>query len=242
MTRVVHLVGCACLLALLVLGAAPARAAPPGGARASAQVYLLTGLIGITSGLDGLAAKIRQRGVPASMASPGGWATLAESAVREHRGGRARSIIIIGYSAGGGAALEMAAYLNAAQVPVQLLVIFDGTSGPPPAPNVRKLVNLYVPGGWGGPIARPKGFRGTLQNIPASDPNVGHFTLIDAQQRRVLGQVLAAVGAASGVAGAARAGSVSAGPAATGSIRAGSPAAGPAASPAGASPRASSPQ
>jgi hypothetical protein len=237
MTRVVYLVGCACLLALLILSAAPARAAPPGGARASAQVYLLTGLIGITSGLDGLAAKIRQRGLPTSMASPGGWATLAESAVREHRGGRAHSIIIIGYSAGGGAALEMAAYLNAAQVPVQLLVIFDGTSGPPPAPNVRKLVNLYVPGGWGGPIARPKGFRGTLQNIPASDPNVGHFTLIDAQQRRVLGQVLGAVGA-----GAARAGSVSAGPAATGSIRAGSPAARPAASPAGANPRGSSAQ
>jgi hypothetical protein len=59
----------------------------------------------------------------------------------------------------------MAAHLHAAQVPVQLLVIFDGTSGPPPAPNVRKLVNLYVSGGWGGPIARPKGFRGTLQNI-----------------------------------------------------------------------------
>jgi len=238
MTRVVHLVGCACLLAILVLGAAPARAAPPGGARASAQVYLLTGLIGITSGLDGLAAKIRQRGVPASMASPGGWATLAELAVREHRGGRARSIIIIGYSAGGGAALEMAAQLHAAQVPVQLLVIFDGTPGPPPAPNVRKLVNLYVSGGWGGPIARPKGFRGTLQNIPASDPNVGHFTLIDAQQRRVLALVLATVGVASGVAGAAGPGSASA----TGSIGAGSPAARPAASPARASPRATSAQ
>ncbi len=237
MTRVVHLVGCVCLLALLILGGAPARAAS--SARASAQVYLLTGLIGITSGLDGLASKIRQRGLRASMASPGGWATLAQSAVREHRGGRARSIIIIGYSAGGGAALEMAAHLHDAQVPVQLLVIFDGTSGPPPAPNVRKLVNLYVSGGWGGPIARPKGFRGTLQNIPASDPNVGHFTLIDAQQRRVLALVLAAVGAASGEAGA---GSASAGPGATGSIRAGSPAARPAASPAGASPRASSAQ
>ena len=239
MTRVVHLVGCACLLALLVLGAAPARAAPPGGARASAQVYLLTGLIGITSGLDGLAAKIRQRGVPASMAPPGGWTTLADSAVRKYRGGRARSIIIIGYSAGGAAALEMAAHLNAAQVPVQLLVIFDGTSGPPPAPNVRKLVNLYVPGGWGGPIARPKGFRGTLQNIPARGPNVGHFTLIDAQQQRVLGQVLAASAPPRAWPGA---GSESAGPAATGSIGAGSAAPGPAASPAGASPRPSSAQ
>jgi hypothetical protein len=70
-------------------------------------------------------------------------------------------------------------------------MIIDGSTGPL-SPNIRKIINVYVPGGFGAPIARPSNFRGTIQNIPAKGDNVGHFTIIDVQQRQLLGYLLAA--------------------------------------------------
>ena len=107
---------------------------------------------------------------------------------------------MIGYSTGGRSVLEMVAHLNTAKVPVQLAVIIDGNSGPPVTPNVRKLVNFYVVNGYGSPITRPTNFRGSLENIPVKDPNVGHFSIIDAKERQLLSYVLSAArsGLASG--------------------------------------------
>jgi hypothetical protein len=153
---------------------------------------MFTGFLGVTSGLDGVAAKIRKRGVPTTVSSPGGWDSLAQSAVKGYRNGSPRSIVVVGYSMGGRSALDMAVQLNTAKVPVQLVIVIDGMAGPPVSPNVRRLVNLYVPGGFGAPIARPRNFRGSLQNIAMKNPNVGHFSIIDASEGRLLGYVLSA--------------------------------------------------
>jgi len=141
-----------------------------------------------------LAAKVKQHGVPATMSSPGGWPELARSAIEEYRSGRLRSIIIVGYSTGAGSAIEMAAQLNAAKVPVNLVIKIDGTAAPPVPHNVRKLINVYVNGGYGNAIARPTDFLGTLQNIPVDGPNVDHYSIIDAKQAQLLNYVLAAAG------------------------------------------------
>jgi hypothetical protein len=186
---------------LILCGAGPltgqpasAQTAPAAAATSSAHVYFLTGLFGVGSGLDGIAVKTRNLGLPISMSSPNGWQAFGQSAVSRYRGEKLRSVIIVGYSAGGGAALEMAGYLNAANVPTQLVVIFDGLSLPPVVPpNIRKLVNYYVPGGIGTAIARPAHFRGTLQNVPVNG-QVGHFSIINAYERHVLEQMLSAAG------------------------------------------------
>lgn len=119
---------------------------------------------------------------------------MAQSAIGEFQSGRVRSIIIVGYSTGAGSALEMASQLNTVKVPVSLVVTIDGVSGPPVQFNVRKLINLYVRGGFGNPIARPPGYSGILQNIPVDDPNVGHFSIITAKEPQLLAYVLAAAG------------------------------------------------
>ena len=176
------------------MGQVNAQPASASAELASAHVYFLTGLFGLGSGLDGIALKTRNLGLPITMSSPNGWHTFGQSAINRYRGERLRSIMIVGYSAGGGSALDMAAQLNAANVPTQLVVIFDGVSLPPPPPNIRKLVNYYVPGGIGMPIARPANFRGTLENIPAKDGRTGHFSIIDTYERQVLGHLLSAAG------------------------------------------------
>lgn len=182
----------ACVLTFWVMNAAQTHALPNTSGRSSAHVYFLTGLMGITSNLDGLAAKVKQHGLPATMSSPGGWQGLAQSAIEEYRSGRLRSIVIVGYSTGGRSAIEMAAQLSAAKVPVNLVITIDGMSGPPVPPNVRKLINLYVHGGYGDAIARPANFSGTLQNIPVEGPNIGHFSIIAAKEAQLLNYVLTA--------------------------------------------------
>jgi hypothetical protein len=164
----------------------------------SSHVYMFTGLLGITSGLDGVVEKIKQRGFATTMVGPAGWASSAETAIQSYKSGQLRSIVIIGYSTGGKSALEMAAELNNAKVPVQLVVLFDAMSGPAVTPNVRRLVNFHVPGGYGATVSRPKNFAGVLQDVPAKDPSVGHFTIIDAYERQVLGLVASAAGRSGG--------------------------------------------
>ena len=188
--------GLTLLLCSLTLWIAPGAAQPNPSSnskgRSSAHVYLFTGLFGITSGLDGVAAKIKNQGLPTTMSSPGASESIAQSAIDEYRSGRLRSIVLIGYSTGGRSVLEMAAHLAAAKVPVQLAVIIDGSSGPPVAPNVRRLVNFYVFDGYGAPITRPTNFRGSLENIAVKDSKVGHFSIIDAKERQLLSLVLSA--------------------------------------------------
>lgn len=178
----------ACLL-VPVSGLAQDEAQPKAKARATGHAYFLTGFMGVTSRLDDVMAKVKQRGVPATMASPGGYESLANSAIGAHR--RGARVVIVGYSLGGGAALNMAALLNAAKAPVELVLIVDGSSGPIP-PNVRRVINLYVPGGYGAPIARPANFRGSIQNVAAKGANVGHFSVIDAYERQLVAYVISA--------------------------------------------------
>jgi hypothetical protein len=182
-----------CALVFSIPQATQADAAAKSKTRSSAHVYFLTGFMGIGSRLDAVAERVRSRGIPITMASPGGWQTLASAAINGYRSEGLRSIVIVGYSAGGGAALDMAARLHTANVPVQLVMIIDGSSGTI-SPNVRRLINVYVVGGFGAAIVRPRDFRGTIQNIPITGANVGHFTIIDQQERQLLGFILAAAG------------------------------------------------
>lgn len=160
----------------------------------SSHVYMFPGLLGITGGLEDLAAKLRRRGVETTMAGSGS----TETAIQGYKSGQLRSIVIIGYSAGGSSAMEMAAMLDKAKVPVQLVVMFDPSAGPDVPPNVHRLVNFLVPGGIGAKISRPKNFGGVIQEVRAKDPNIGHFSLIDTYQRQALELIVSAAGRSGG--------------------------------------------
>jgi pimeloyl-ACP methyl ester carboxylesterase len=171
--------------------------------RGGTHVYLLRGFMDVFSyGIDDLGEKLRRRGVHATAHSYTEESTLAANAIQEYKSGRARTIMIIGHSMGAGAAVEMAEELGRANVPVQLVVTFDGAGGRTVPINVRRLVNLYAANGMGAALNPPQNYRGTLINWQSKDPDLGHvgITASPQLQQRVIGYVMAGMGGQSAAA------------------------------------------
>jgi predicted alpha/beta hydrolase family esterase len=166
----------------------------PHGPRA--HVYLLRGLFNVFSlGMDTLAEELSKRGVETSVDNYADWATLADRAAAKYKAGTEGPIILIGHSLGADAVIDMAAYLGRKDVPVALVIPFDGTHTLVAPANVARLVNLtqrnYA-------YARPgPGFKGSLANVDvSSDANIDHINIDKAARThaRAISEVLAAVG------------------------------------------------
>jgi pimeloyl-ACP methyl ester carboxylesterase len=173
----------------------------------AAHVYVFTGFGGAgRSYIDGVADKVRQRRMPTTVSSPGEVSSVAASAIERYKSGRLRSIVIVGYSLGGGAAMQMAAELGRANVPVQLVLTVDPVGVPEVSPNIRRLINYYViPIGVSGPIPRPAHFRGILENIAEQDANpLGHFMIAFTRERELIDLVAAAAAPAAAATPAAK--------------------------------------
>ncbi len=199
------------LAGLVVAGAVfMAAVAPAAAATSTAHVYLLSGLFNMSPGFDALAAKLNRYGIPATVNNHNAWHSLAADAIAQYKRGRLRSIVIIGHSMGGGAALDMAAELGHAGVPVALVVAIDPTGTTTVPPNVRRTVNLYVSGGVGSPVARAGRTGGAIRNLADRNPSIGHFSIIAAHERQLIGYVLSATGSHAQAAAAPKAASAQA--------------------------------
>ena len=173
---------------MLAFGSSPSMAAP------RAHVYLLRGLMNIFSlGMDTLAEELNRRGVYATVDNHADWQSLADSAAANYKAGKEGPIILIGHSLGADAVMTMAAYLGKRDVPVALVVPFDGTASFPASSNVARVLNLSQHY-W---MSRGAGFHGSLINVDLrGDPNIDHLN-IDKSPRlhaRVIAEVLAIVG------------------------------------------------
>lgn len=173
---------------MLAFGSTPSMAAP------RAHVYLLRGLLNIFSlGMDTLAEELNRRGVYATVDNHADWESLADSAAANYKAGKEGPIILIGHSLGADAVMTMAAYLGRRDVPVALVVPFDGTASFAASSNVARVLNLSQHY-W---MSRGPGFHGSLINVDLrSDPNIDHLN-IDKSPRlhaRVIAEVLAIVG------------------------------------------------
>ena len=166
---------------LLPLGPSPSLARSPAQHSAAVQsrphVYLLRGLMNIFSlGMDDLAAQIQHAGIPATVESYADGDALVARLTAQYRAGDHGPIILIGHSLGADAVMQMAQMLNRNNVPVALVVPFDGTQSFRAPKNVARVLNLtqreYA-------YMRPgAGFHGTLKNVDVSgDPNIGHITI-----------------------------------------------------------------
>lgn len=185
------------LAALMLSPAAAQPTAPKEHEAASrAHVYLLRGLMNIFSlGMDQLAAKIAQRGIPASVHNHAEAEAIVAEIAAHYRAGDRGPIILIGHSLGADAVMEMADYLGDKSVPVALVVPFDGTQSFPASGNVARVVNFtqrdYAH------MRKGPGFRGSLVNVDLSgDPSIDHLN-IDKSPRlhaRVIEEVLAIAG------------------------------------------------
>jgi len=161
-----------------------------------AHVYLLRGLFNVFSlGMDTLAEELRRKGVETSVNNYADWQTLADRAAERYKAGTENPIILIGHSLGADAVIEMAAYLGRRDVPVALVIPFDGTHLLVAPSNVARLVNLtqrnYA-------YARPgPGFKGSLANVDvSSDANIDHINIDKAARThaRAISEVMAVVG------------------------------------------------
>jgi hypothetical protein len=186
----------ACILVSTTMCGASLAGPPPPPAipNTAAHVYAFAGLLGFQTRLQGAVDKVERHNVPVTVAQSYEWSSIATEAIEGYRNGSVRSVVIVGYSVGGGAALKMAAKLDEAQVPVELVVTIEPVDvSEMVRANVRRAVNYYLPDGWGSALQATKDFHGSLQNIAEPDPALDHFSLVEAHEDDVVAQVLAAI-------------------------------------------------
>ncbi len=157
-------------------------------------IFVRGGFDIFSSGLDQMAAKLRKRGVKSRVVSHTRTAvTVAEIVKRQKRFGR-KPVVLIGHSWGANEVIRIAQSLLKKGIRVNYMVTFAATNPPPIPRNVLKVTNYYFKkDGWGKPVRRGKGTRGSLKNIDLSKtPGVNHFNIDEFPklQRQVIRNVL----------------------------------------------------
>jgi thioesterase domain-containing protein len=136
------------------------------------RAYLFYGLIPqIDWGMDELAQRINRSGIAAGNYSHASWRGVADQAIADYRRDP-RPIAVVGHSIGGDSAIEFAAALGAAHVPVSLLITYDPTRGAGGVPaNVHRYINLYQSSNvlGGGDITPGSGFHGHYASYNLKD-------------------------------------------------------------------------
>jgi hypothetical protein len=145
------------------------------------RIILHRGLMNIWSrGMDTLDSEMRQRGLPVKIYNHTAWQATADALITEYKANKnVLPIIIIGHSLGADAALIMANWLGHNNVPVSLVVTFDGvidvahmTAGG------ASVINYYKPNEFGLEVKAASGFKGTIRNIDLSDqPEINHLNI-----------------------------------------------------------------
>jgi pimeloyl-ACP methyl ester carboxylesterase len=134
--------------------------------RGAAHLYVLLGLGNMSPGLSDFGSKIGRRGIPTTVRNYSDWPVLAQDAIEQYKKGRLRSIMIVGHSLGGSAAMAMAAELGQAGVPVQLVATLDPVGELEASSNVRRSVNI-----------RPKNGEDHFSVIAAHDRELRSYVL-----------------------------------------------------------------
>jgi hypothetical protein len=156
------------LLAVCLAGiATAATAAEPHG-----RAYLFRGMIDLIDwGMDQLAERINRTGVAANISSHLMWRSVADQAISDYRRDP-KPIAVVGHSIGGDAAVQFAERLEAAHVPVSLLVTYDPNRFADSVPaNVHRYINLYQSSNvlGGGDLAPVRSFHGNYASFNLKD-------------------------------------------------------------------------
>ena len=169
------------LLLCLFLGNSAGHAALPAKdhAKDHVHVYLIRGVLNIfSSGLDEIAARLQREGIQASVHNHLAWPLVANEAAAEYKSGKARTIILVGHSAGADAVVHIAAQLGQEGIPVKLVIGLDPVLSPPPASgHVKHYINYYVSTSAGHRVVKSPQFRGNLRNVVVARPGIGHFNI-----------------------------------------------------------------
>jgi hypothetical protein len=137
------------------------------------RAYLFRGVAGLiySRGIDRLAERIKRAGISASVDTYLMWRPVADQAVRDYRRDP-EPITIIGHSMGGDAGVAFAEMLNAANIPVSLLVTYDPTRiADDVPPNVERYINIYQSSNFmgGGNVVQGSRFHGHYASYNLKD-------------------------------------------------------------------------
>jgi hypothetical protein len=175
-----HLVLGFMIASLLLVFSISNAAAEPSARHSKVHVYLIRGLLNVFSlGMDEIATKLQQEGIPASVSNHLAWPMVAAEAADDYKSGRVRTIMLVGHSAGADAIANIAARLDEQGIPVKLAISLDpGLSRMPASGHVDRYINYYVSTGIGHTIAKGPNFRGNFQNVDVANMHgVGHFNI-----------------------------------------------------------------
>ena len=184
------------LLLLLPIVGSPANAVTSASPTPGAHVYLLRGVLNIFSlGLDGIANKLQQQGINATVANYLSWESLSQEAAAEYRSGRIQTVVLVGHSSGATVLPYMVARLNQLGVPVKLAIGLDSVFHTSLSGQVGRYVNFYVANGAGTVVQKTGQFRGSLENVDVGGLGVGHLSIdkSDVMQQKVISEIDAVV-------------------------------------------------
>jgi hypothetical protein len=172
MIKVKHIASILAAVTILVGLVTSGVAQQPAAEHVHGRAYLFYGLIpGIDWGMDELAQRINRSGVLATTNSHMSWRGVADQAISDYRHDP-KPIAVFGHSIGGDSAIQFADALEAAHVPVSLLVTYDPTraAGRVPA-NVERYINLFQSSNilGGGDLAPGRGFHGNYASYNLKD-------------------------------------------------------------------------
>ena len=155
-------------------------------------MYLLRGFLNVFSlGMDDLAAKLQAEGISATVMNHAEADLVTSRIVTSYNGGDRGPIVLIGHSLGADAVVEVADGLARYNIPVALLVLFDGTEPHQIPANVTTAVN-YTKHFM---IAPATGSSGVVSNVDLSgDTSVDHLSIdtVPSLQAQTLDYILQA--------------------------------------------------
>jgi len=158
------------------------------------NVYLLRGWIGIWStGIDQLGEEINKEGVRATVYRCEQWQELTDAILQKYRDQKSTEpLIIVGHSWGADHAIDLARQLEAAHIPIDLIVTLDPVTPPKVPGNVKWCHNVFQTNGiWqsvpvfrGVPLEKEEGSTCRLENLNIRtdrtdllEPDTDHYNI-----------------------------------------------------------------
>ena len=128
----------------IVAPALAQSAKPPAPTAAQVQVDLFRGLADIFSrGMDTLTDKLNRQGYSARVYSTNGWQAVAQRIAADYGRGRKDIVVMIGHSLGANATIQLANALDRSNIPVDLIVNFDGTEAHQ-VPKKSSMSSIFI--------------------------------------------------------------------------------------------------
>lgn len=139
------------------------------------KVYLLRGFLNIFSlGMDDLATKLQADGISATVMNHADADLVTSRIVTNYNAGDHGPVVLIGHSLGADAIVEVADALAQYNIPVALMVLFDGTESHQVPANVSTVIN-YTKHFM---IAPASGSRSSVSNVDLSgDAAIDHLSI-----------------------------------------------------------------